>query len=182
MLNSSRSLSHVLLSKRKKMNDIALYLFSGVIIICGLLLLIVKNIMHGAYMLLLILLAIAGVFISLGAEFLAVSQLIVYVGGILVLLIFGIMLTTRISDGAVRTTNHQLLLGMVLGIGVFMLIAIWVTPLFEMDSPNEFEMFSIQEIGMSLLSEYLILFEAIGLLLLVVLVGAAFIAKKVERS
>ena len=77
---------------------IVFIMFSGLIVGAGLLTVLSKRLMHSAMGLLFTLFGIAGLYALLAADFLAITQIMVYIGGILTLIIFGVMLTSRVSD------------------------------------------------------------------------------------
>ena len=72
---------------------LVLGLFAAITVAGGLLLALARNLIHAAFLLFVVLFGVAGLYVFAHAEFLAVAQVIVYVGGILILLIFGVMLT-----------------------------------------------------------------------------------------
>ena len=118
-----------------------------------------------------------------GAEFVAVTQIIIYTGGILILLIFGIMLTNRIGPGKVVTGASNRFMGISIGILFFALISTGILQC-RFAGPNTGIANSFpgntatQNIGILLMTDYVLPFELAGLLLLVALVGAAFLAGK----
>ena len=78
--------------------DIIFYLFAVTTIVSGFLVVSSKNIVHSAFYLLFTFFGVTGLYALLGADFIAVVQVMVYIGGILILIIFGVMLTNRITD------------------------------------------------------------------------------------
>ena len=79
--------------------------FSALIVVLS------RNLIYSAVALLFTLLGIAGLYVFLWADFIAITQVLIYVGGILVLIIFGIMLTHRISDVTLSQSSKQQILG-----------------------------------------------------------------------
>ena len=71
-----------------------------------------NNLIYSAVSLLFTLLGIAGLYVFLWADFIAITQILIYVGGILVLIIFGIMLTHRITDVTLSQSSNQQMLGL----------------------------------------------------------------------
>ena len=136
-----------------------------------------RSLIYSAFALLFTFFGVAGLYVLLGADFLAAAQLLVYVGGILVLLLFGVMLTHRIYDLDLRTEKTQLGPGLIVAAGIFIIftnaavITEWPTVTRE-PSPTT------QEIGRLFLGEYLLAFEAASVLLLVALIGAAMIVRR----
>lgn len=142
--------------------------------------LVIRNVFHGALLLLACLLAVAGLYVLLFAELLAVTQILVYAGGILVVIIFGIMLTTKLSGKPLVVTDNKWLAGAMVGVPLFYLLANFIlheklaTP--TPDAPTDRKWSSINSIGIDFMTDYLLPFEIAGLLLLIALVGAAVMA------
>ncbi len=136
-----------------------------------------RTLIYSAFALLFTFFGVAGLYVLLGADFLAATQLLVYVGGILVLLLFGVMLTHKIYDLDFKSGTNQFAPGLIVAIGLFVILAAtavrtkWgVTPLPPAPTTNA--------IGRLFMGEYLLPFEAASILLLVALVGAAMIVRR----
>ena len=137
-----------------------------------------NQLLYSAVALLFTLFGVAALYIFLWADFIAGVQLIVYIGGILVLIIFGIMLTNRISSVRLSQTNVQQGIGGVVSIWLLILLSLIIskTPWLEKQS---FEPVStVHDIGILLLTKYLLPFEAVSLLLLGALIGAAVLSRE----
>jgi NADH-quinone oxidoreductase subunit J len=160
---------------------IAFYFFGALTIVFGAVVVFSKNIMHAAFSLLFTFFGIAGLYVLLSADFLAITQIMIYIGGILVLIIFGVMLTTRITGVDVKTGKigkMQLAIGGVLSVLIAAtLIMIFTTSAWHTADSKPIES-TVNEIGTALLTNYLLAFEAASMLLLIAIVGAAFIARK----
>ncbi|MDC1050902.1 NADH-quinone oxidoreductase subunit J [Candidatus Marinimicrobia bacterium] len=136
------------------------------------------NLVHSAVSLLFTLFGIAGLYVFLFADFIAASQVIIYVGGILVLIIFGVMLTNKIDDPMLSNQSQNQILA-----GIFCLILLifqfqiifntnwYLGELFSRES-------TVDEIGILLLSTYLLPFEVVSVLLLAALIGSAMLSRK----
>ena len=137
-----------------------------------------NQLIYSAVALLFTLFGVAGIYVFLWADFMAGVQLLVYVGGILVLIIFGIMLTNRITSVRLSQTNVQQGVGGVVVIWLFLLISFVVlkTPWFQIDTVEPIG--TVDGIGTLLMTKYLLPFEAISLLLLGALIGAALLSRK----
>jgi NADH-quinone oxidoreductase subunit J len=143
-----------------------------------------RNIVRMAVWLLFALMGVAGLFLLLDAEFLAAVQLVVYAGGILVLIIFGIMLTgSAAGDVPIRRgwaeTGAAVMAAVIIagGLGV----ALWPSHAqFATQTPSV-QPYSMAPIGIALLGEFLVPFELVSVLLLVVMIGAAYLAKSRRR-
>ena len=136
-----------------------------------------RNIFHCAIYLALALFCVAGVYLFLDAEFLAVVQILIYVGAIVTLFLFSIMLTANIGDKSIKQTNGQVLTGGVVAatISIFFIFVILGEPWKK--SLAQARPLTLQEIGRSLMSVYALPFEVISLILLAALVGAIVIGR-----
>ena len=136
------------------------------------------NLIHSALSLLFTLFGTAALYIFLYADFLAGTQVVVYVGGILVLIIFGVMLTNKIDTPSIASSSANQFIG---GAGAFAIFILQVAVIFNTrwhtDYPQEQE-HSTQAIGRLILNEYLLPFEIVSILLLAALVGAALLSRK----
>lgn len=144
-----------------------------------------KSIVHAAFSLMATFFGVAGIYAILGSDFLAVTQVLVYVGGILILIVFGVLLTDRVPDEykVVRPRNY--LPALVAAALVFtavagaLMSAKWPK---LVKGPLPPATTTVESIGRSLLTDYLIPFEFASILLLVVLVGAARLARGGARK
>ncbi|MCX6120848.1 MAG: NADH-quinone oxidoreductase subunit J [Ignavibacteriales bacterium] len=141
-----------------------------------------RNIVRAAFALLLALFGVAGIYIFLLADFIAVTQLLIYVGGIMVLILFGVMLTSHQINVDAKTGTVQTLPAILIAacIGGALIWVFWRTdwkvkpqlPLVETTAAN---------IGELLLTKYLLPFEIASVILLVALIGAAMIARREKK-
>jgi NADH-quinone oxidoreductase subunit J len=144
-----------------------------------------KNIVHAAFSLMATFFGVAGIYAILGSDFLAVTQVIVYVGGILILIVFGVLLTDRVPEEYRVIKPRNYLPALVAAGLVFVALAgaemnaKW-PKLVQGDLPAAST--TVEAIGRSLLTDYLIPFEFASILLLVVLVGAARLARGGARQ
>jgi NADH-quinone oxidoreductase subunit J len=121
---------------------------------------------------------VAALYVLLGADFLAATQLLVYVGGILVLLLFGVMLTHKLYDLDLKSEVTQFLPGLIVSGGIFGLLALTATRTRWATGAGRLPAATTQEIGRMFMSSYLLPFEAASVLLLVALMGAAMIVRR----
>ncbi|MCS7004253.1 MAG: NADH-quinone oxidoreductase subunit J [Cytophagales bacterium] len=133
-----------------------------------------NQILQAAYWLLCTLLGIAGIFLFLGADFIAIAQVIAYVGGVLVLLLFGIMFVG--ADTATKRKTGRFS-GLALASGL-LLFLIWLVRLIPLCESEFYINTTLYDIGYQLLTNFLVPFEIAGILLLVALVSAVFISAK----
>lgn len=139
-----------------------------------------QNIVRMSFYLMTTLGGAAGFYFFLGAEFIGAVQLIVYVGGTLILIIFGIMLTSRNPFMQLRAATWEVFIGIGLGVvigGLLIATTIW-TKIESSNAPVTSGYGEVQRIGEALLTKYLVPFELAGVLLLVVMIGAAYLARK----
>jgi NADH:ubiquinone oxidoreductase subunit 6 (subunit J) len=140
-----------------------------------------RNVFKGALFLLTCLLSIAALYVLSFAEFLAVTQILIYAGGILVIIIFGIMLTTKISGRALTVENTNIVSGAIAGIGL-MTVLVRYLPSIQPSDNHRLQPEDISVIGLKIFSLYSLPFEIAGLLLLVALVGAAVITSHLKSK
>ena len=137
-----------------------------------------KNVMYAAFSLMLTFFGVAGIYVLLGADFIAIVQLIVYVGGILILILFGVMLTNKITDAEIKTGVSQILPStIVVGLLFGILFKFMIQTKWHIES-NAIAGNGLQQVGSLLMNEYIIIFELLGILLTIALIGAASIARK----
>lgn len=150
----------------------ALAIASAVVVVHG------KNLVHSAFALLATFFSAAVFYALLGADFLAGAQVLIYVGGILTLLLFGVMLTNRIYDLNLRTGTFQVGPAAVASLGVFIVLTmVAVKTPWRLASVVE-EGSTTELIGRALMTDYLLAFEVASVLLLVALLGAAMLVRK----
>lgn len=146
----------------------------------------VRNIVHAAFSLMVTLFGVAGLYVFLQADFLAATQVIVYVGGILVLILFGVMMTSGRLEMRIHIERGQLLLGGVVSVALLMLLLTVIanTPAWKnlIDDGTELPP-TTERIGELILNgPFLLPFEVVSVLLLVALIGAALISRKEVRD
>jgi len=160
--------------------DIIFYLFAAVTLISAFFVVTTRNVIHAAFCLLLTFFGVAGVYVLLGADFLAIVQIIVYVGGILILILFGVMLTNRITSVQIKTGTLQIFPA-IIGVGALagVLVSLLTHNEWKTIQPSAPAATStIFNLGSVLMNEYILIFELLGILLLLALIGAASIARK----
>lgn len=155
------------------------YLFAIIILTGGVLVVSLRNIFHAALSLLLTLIGIAGIYILLSAEFLAAVQILIYCGGVVVLLLFAIVLTERIRGKGIRQVNKQVFFSLVCSFFLFLI-------LYNVISKTKFPVsltkkvlsettFSIAE---ELLKNYILAFELASVLLLAGMIGTIIFLRR----
>jgi len=169
------------------LDSILFYFFAGIAVIGAALVVTSRNAIHSAVFLITTLLATAGIFLQLRAEFLFISQIILYVGGIMVLFVFVIMLVRL--DVALHHIRFRLQRWVALFVALALGVEITVVFLFARRLPGQGLLIqepapadklppNTEELARSLFSSYLLPFEIASVLLLVAMVGAVVMAKK----
>ena len=160
--------------------EVIFYFLAASAVLSALGILLTKNVLHGAFLLVLAFFCVAGLYVLANAGFIGVTQLLIYIGGILVLMIFGIMLTNKLKGQPLLTENSNQLVGVVIGLGfILSLMYILLGVDYQyLDGAVQGPVETIQFIGINLLSTYLIPFEVAAILLLVALIGASVISEK----
>jgi NADH-quinone oxidoreductase subunit J len=159
--------------------DSIFYFFALITLASGAVVVFSRNMIYSAFSLLFTFFGVAGIYILLNADFLAVAQILIYVGGILILLLFGVMLTNKVIDvdmktGVMQTLPASIVVAMLAGAlcGIFY-ITNWKTAPAILPLEK-----TTNGLGTMFMTTYLLPFEIASVVLLVALVGAAFIARK----
>ena len=139
-----------------------------------------RNLFHAALLLILSFVGVAGLYILLEAELLAMIQLLVYVGAISILIIFAVMLSRNMTSPDFQARSRDWLLGLVVAAGLFAVLSVILLrvewPVAASTLPKDL----IEQLGQALVSPnlYALPFEVASVLLLVALVGAVIIARE----
>jgi NADH-quinone oxidoreductase subunit J len=137
-----------------------------------------KNVVHAALFLVVVLAGGAGQFILLGQEFVAWVQVLVYIGAVIVLFLFGIMLTRAPMHPRETLDNDLKWPGLVVSLFLVGILAALLIDAFdnekvELDAPTR-----TAEVSNAIFRTYIVPFEVIGILLLAALIGAVVLARK----
>jgi NADH:ubiquinone oxidoreductase subunit 6 (subunit J) len=159
---------------------ILFYVFAGVVLLSGLGICVSSNIVRMTVWLFGALGAVAALYFLLAANFLGVIQLIVYVGGTLVLLIFGVMLTSKSPWVRFNPKRSEWIGGGIVCLLLLMCLVLVVhrTQWVQTGANASGTGASVLTLGQALLSTYLVPFEVASVLLLVVMIGAAYLARQ----
>jgi NADH-quinone oxidoreductase subunit J len=169
------------------LDSVIFYFFAGVAVISAALMVTRRNAIHSAVFLITTLLATAGIFLQLRAEFLFIAQIILYVGGIMVLFIFVIMLVRLdVSLPQIRPGLQKwIALLVALAVGIEAAVVLWLARkvpgqglLMPNPAPADQLRSNTEELAKGLFGSYLLPFEIASVLLLVAMVGAVVMAKK----
>jgi NADH-quinone oxidoreductase subunit J len=137
-----------------------------------------RSLIYSAFGLLFTFFGVAALYVFLGADFLAATQMIIYVGGILVLLLFGVMLTHKLYDLKLKTDTYQMIPALVVMVSIFVTLMIvmlrtrWFHGGLREMSPTT------AAIGTLFMNDYVMPFEVASVFLLIALIGAAMIVRR----
>ncbi|HZW95209.1 MAG TPA: NADH-quinone oxidoreductase subunit J [Candidatus Eremiobacteraceae bacterium] len=157
------------------------YLFAGIMLIGGIMVITRKNPVHSALALIVTLLAQASIYLMLYAPFVAGVQIILYAGGIMVLFLFVIMLVSIDRSMKDRQFNSQWIVGAIAAIalgGLFIAVYMKGMSIFPDHALSIVENDNTQNVATMLYGQYMFAFEIASLLLLVAIIGAVVMAKK----
>lgn len=137
-----------------------------------------KNVVHAALYLMVVLASVAALFLLLGAEFVGITQVLIYIGAVIVLFLFGIMLTgARI--GKEKALSHKNKLPALLVATLIAAVSIYSTiEYFRGAKLPETTLTSTGEVADSIFSQYIVPFEVVSVLLLAALIGAIVLARR----
>ncbi len=158
--------------------DFVFYLFAIIVVAAGLFTVISRNPVHSVLWLILAFLSSAGLFVLVGAEFVAMLLIIVYVGAVAVLFLFVVMMLdvdfAELKAEMAKYVPLALLIGVVILMQLAMVFGAWETADIARDqlAAPVGDMQNTKALGLLLYDQYLILFQLAGLILLVAMVGA----------
>ena len=160
---------------------VAFWILSAVILVSGFLVVSLKNIFHCALFLMLCLTGVAGIFILLHAEFLAAAQVLIYVGAVSVLMIFAIMLTSNLARKKILQTNQNALAAFVACV-IFAIGALWLIKGTEVwnFATASLPLNNVMTIGKLLMTQFMLPFEVVSVLLVAAMIGAIVLARGEE--
>ncbi len=141
-----------------------------------------RNIVRTAVCLLFTLVGVAGLYFLLHAEFLAAVQLVVYAGGTLILIIFGVMLTSKSPFSRFEPKLAEVIIAVSISSILLFALVMGIARTNFASQPIEADLYPVDRLGQVLLGDYLIPFEVVSVLLLVVMIGAAYLAKGRRRE
>jgi len=167
--------------------NVFFYMIATVMIVAALRVVTTNNMVHAALYLVVVLAGVAAQFLLLGAEFVGITQVLVYIGAVIVLFLFGIMLT-RAKVGAEDGLNHENLVPAILTAVLLLLVMAYAVVDFakvpgrnnalEIDVIGGRQPTTVEQVSDSIFSTYIVAFEAISVLLLAALIGAIVVARK----
>jgi NAD(P)H-quinone oxidoreductase subunit 6 len=157
------------------------YTIAAVVLLSAAVVAFSRNILHSGFALLGTLGGVAGLYLFLGADFVGVAQIIIYVGGILVLILFAVLLTNRIGD--VKVSNQALpRLGAAVPVLFGVIGLLFVIFRTRWPQTEAVAAPTTARLGDAFLREYLLPFELASVILLLALIGAVIIARRAARD
>ncbi len=156
--------------------------FAIMVVAGGLMAVLLPRIVQAVFALMLCFGGVAAIYAVAGADFLAIVQIVVYVGGILVLMAFGILLTGRTAESLGASEVRHRPFGVIVGLIVFgcLLSAISESTFSPGRTPAGEP--TTERLGALLLGDYIVAFEFASILLLVALVGAAYLVRRADKA
>ena len=162
------------------LEPIAFWALAGILVASALAVVLTKNLFHSVLYLALALTGTAGIFLTLDAEFLAAVQLLLYAGGVVTIVVFAIVVTDRLVGERITQTSRHVLSGALVAGAVLLALLSFIAraplggerPLMENDVTRA--------IGQTLLTRFVLPFELLGVLFLIVLLGATYFARPDE--
>ena len=158
-------------------DDLVFLLLAGAMLGSALLVVLGRDIIRSALWLILSFAALAGIYGLLGSAFLAISQVLTYVGAVAVLILFAVMITQSKRGPARLVFNRQWWAG---GLAVLVLVMLMITSvmLTEWDAAGSVQVAEAREIALTIYEEYMFAFLALGVLLLAGVIGGLYLAKR----
>ncbi len=158
-------------------DDFVFLLLAGVTLGSALLVVLGRDIIRSALWLILSFAALAGIYGMLGSAFLAISQVLTYVGAVAVLILFAVMITHSKRGPAKLVFNRQWWAGALAAI-VLVFLMITSVMLTEWDATSTVQVAEAREIALTVYEEYMFAFLALGVLLLAGVIGGLYVAKR----
>ena len=171
--------------------DLAFYAFAVVMILAGLMVTISRNPVHSVLWLILAFLSAAGLFVLMGAEFVAMLLIIVYVGAVAVLFLFVVMMLDIDFAELKGEMARYMPLGLLIGVVVLMQLALGVGAWVQADgalslrgavTPALSQIENTRALGLLIYDKYILLFQLAGLILLVAMIGAIVLTLRHRRD
>ncbi|MFZ9198953.1 MAG: NADH-quinone oxidoreductase subunit J [Paracoccaceae bacterium] len=171
--------------------DYAFYAFAIVTVAAGLMVTISRNPVHSVLWLILAFLSSAGLFVLLGAEFVAMLLIIVYVGAVAVLFLFVVMMLdidfAELKGEMARTMPLALLIGIIILMELSLGVGAWVQAdgamgLRDAVAPAADQVENTRALGLIIYDKYILLFQLSGLILLVAMIGAILLTMRHRKD
>lgn len=164
------------------MQDFAFILLAAAVIVSSFLAVTLSNLLHAALAFMGSLFFTAGIYLLMQAEFLAISQVLVYIGGIVIFIVFTIFLTTGLGEKCIRTTRFIQVSAVFTAVLIFCFFVSIVSHVKWVDLAVVGKGVTLEQIGVRLLSVeqsgFVVPFEILSVLLLATVIGAVVIARR----
>ena len=173
--------------------QIVFYFFAGLMLISALLVVTMQNLVRSIFLFFVTIFSLAAMFVFALADFIAVTQVVIYVGGVLVLMLFAFMLSNRELLSGLQTIKSGFklahLAGILISAGLFFVIYLaissadvvnlgWIKESQQIGRNDN----TIHQIGIHTMTRYLLPFEVVSIFLMMALIGAAHLARKEKKS
>jgi NADH-quinone oxidoreductase subunit J len=160
------------------LSQVIFYMFAALTVLSAAVVVFSRSLIYSACGLLFTFFGVAALYVFLGADFLAAAQMVIYVGGILILLLFGVMLTHKLYDLNLKTETYQFLPAFLVSLSVFMtLLGVMLKTRWHSHAERALNP-TTAEIGELFMKDYILPFEVASIFLLVALIGAAMIVRR----
>jgi NADH-quinone oxidoreductase subunit J len=173
--------------------QIIFYFFAALTLISAFLVVNLQNLVRSIFLFFVTIFSLAAMFVFALADFIAVTQVVIYVGGVLVLMLFAFMLSNRellsglqVIKGGFKMSH---LAGLLISCGIFFLLYLSISsadvinlPWVKNSQPLGQNDNTIHQIGIHTMTRYLLPFEVVSVFLMMALIGAAHLARKEKRS
>jgi NADH-quinone oxidoreductase subunit J len=160
------------------LTQVVFYFFAALTVGSAAVVVFSKSLIRAAFALLFTFFGVAALYAFLGADFLAATQMVIYVGGILVLLLFGVMLTNKLYDLNLKAETFQFFPAAVVVLSVFLLLATFMMKAQWHSGGPRAPLPTSSVIGELFMKDYILPFETASILLIVALIGAAMIVRR----
>lgn len=163
-------------------SSLIFYLIAGIIVVFALLTVLSKNLVHSALHMVAAFIGIAALYALLMADYLAVVQVLIYVGAVSIIIVFGIMLTRRESMDQSNMPNQNRWWGLIFSVLFFIVLARSILLTAFVPGTGQAQETTINQIADLLLGNYAIPFELTGVILLVAMIGAIILGKSARST
>ncbi len=158
--------------------EIIFYFFAAITVLSAGIVVFSRSLIYSAFGLLFTFFGVAALYVYLGADFLAATQMVIYVGGILVLLLFGVMLTHKLYDLNLKTETFQFIPALLVMLAVFLTLISVLLKTRWYNGPLKAPAPTTAAIGELFMKDYILPFEIASIFLLIALIGAALIVRR----
>jgi len=164
-------------------SPLTFWILAAVVLLSALAMVLSQNLMHSAFWLILVFIGVAGVYILLEADFLAIVQLLIYAGTIGVLFVFGVMLTKQENIARSNPFNNYKIGALLIAFFLFLSLGtLFDSSVFKATSPAPLAVSTTGSIAELLFGPFLVPVEISALILMVAIVGAVILARGVDKS